>query len=1247
MYRLVVLTLLAALAATPVRADDAQSLFNGKDLTGWEGDLKLWSVKDGAITGETDGKIPTNTFLIWKGGTVADFELRLKFRLQGGNSGVQYRSLHLKDAGNFVVGGYQADMDAGNQFTGILYEERGRGILAQRGQKVTIAADGKRTVTGSFGDAKKLSEAIKANAWNEYLIVAQGEKLTHTINGQPMIEVVDRQTGKRASEGILALQLHRGAPMVVQFKDIQLKRLNAGGANAPVAQPATPKVSSPPPTALYLQPRPLAEAAPKWVWLNARSSPQQAVYFRREFVLPKGVTAVRLYGACEQSMTVSIDGREVAEGDDVNTPVYKDITDIVANASTGQAEGRHVIAVQAHAGRRQSGLLVRLVFESNTGGPTAIITDDSWRVSTKDVTGWQGSDFDDRAWATAAILGKLGDQPWSRVTEARLALAAKMREPTATPAETLKVAKGFKAELLYSVPKAREGSWVNMCVDPKGRLIVSDQYGGLFRVTPPPLGGRPEETKVEKIPADIGEAQGLLWAFNSLYVVVNKGQKYDSGLYRVRSSRGDDTLDQVELLRKLEGAGEHGPHAVILSPDGKSLTVACGDGAKLTELARARVPRIWGEDHLLPRMPDGRGFMRGVLAPGGCIYQVDPDGKEWELLSSGYRNQFDIAYNRSGELFTYDADMEWDFNTPWYRPTRVCLATSGSEFGWRNGAGKWPAYYPDSLPAILDIGPGSPTGITFGYGAKFPTKYQDALFICDWSYGKLYAVHLTPEGSAYKGMPEEFVTGTPLPLTDVVINPHDGALYFTIGGRKTKSGLYRVTYAGGESATPAAPGDDRGAELRAIRHKLESFHGRRDPLAAAVAWPYLGHADRFIRFAARVALEHQDPATWHDQALAESEPRAALTALLALVRVSAADPFHRKPDAPPPSPELRSRILEALGRIEWDRLDETGRIDLLRVYEVLFNRFGRPEEPERQKVIAHLDPRFPARGRFVNAELCQVLVYLEAPGVAARALKLMAESPTQEEQIEYARALRVLRTGWTPEQRKEYFSWFRKAAGYKGGASFGGFVRNIKNDAIATLTEAEKAALKPVLEAAPEPRTATAATSRPFVKSWTLAELAPKVEAGLKNRDFDRGRRLFGEANCFSCHRFDNEGGAQGPDLTIASGRFSPRDLLESILDPSKEVSDQYAAVTITTSDGRVVTGRIINLSGDGISVLTNMLDPNGITNVNRRLVESIEPSKISMMPAGLLDTFTEDEILDLMAYLLSRGERSGPMFRR
>ncbi len=820
--------------------------------------------------------------------------------------------------------------------------------------------------------------------------------------------------------------------------------------------------------------------------------------------------------------------------------------------------------------------------------------------------------------------------------------------PPAVPGEKLKGPKGFKVELVYSVPRETQGSWVNLAVDPKGRLITSDQYGKLYRVTPAKPGAAATETAVEPIDVEIGEAQGLLWAFDSLYVVVNTGGHFPSGLYRVKDTDGDDKLDKVELLRKIEGGGEHGPHAVVLAPDGKSLYVIAGNATKLPEVSGSLVPRVWGEDNLLPRMVDGNGFMRDEKAPGGYICRVTPDGKDWVLQSMGYRNPFDLAFHRDGDLFTYDSDMEWDMNTPWYRPTRVCMAAPGADFGYRNGAGKWPTYYLDSLPPVVNIGPGSPTGVAFGYGAKFPAKYQDALYICDWSYGKLYAVHLKPEGSAYGGDLEEFVTGAPLPLTDLVVNPADGALYFAIGGRRTTSGLYRVSYAGDESTAPSTA-QLAGADLRGVRRSLEAFHGHADPKAVATAWPYLAHADRSIRYAARVAVEFQDPATWRDKALAETNPQAALEALLALTRVGAADPAHRTAESPRPDPALAAQILGALGRIDFAGLDYARKLDEVRVLGVLFNRFGRPEESAAAKVVTRADAVFPGKGRELNIELCNLLVYLGSPDVAAKAVALMESAPTQEEQIDYARALRVLKVGWTPELRRAYFSWVAKADDFRGGSSFGKFLINIKKDAVATLSESERADLKPILEAQPRPKGTPVAIgpARAFVKSWTLDELVPVVDSALKTRrDFDRGRSLFAAAACYNCHRYDNEGGAAGPDLTGVSGRFSSRDLLESIILPSKAISDQYEAITVATSDGHVVTGRVVNLNGDNMMINTNMLDPNAQVTVNRSKIEETRPSPVSMMPEGLLSTLDRDEVADLVAYLLSRGDRTAKMFQ-
>jgi putative heme-binding domain-containing protein len=836
--------------------------------------------------------------------------------------------------------------------------------------------------------------------------------------------------------------------------------------------------------------------------------------------------------------------------------------------------------------------------------------------------------------------------------------------PVKTPeAEKVKIAKGFRLELIYKVPTETHGSWVCLATLPDGKLIASDQGDkGLFIITPPAV-GKTEEPQVEPLNLlyegkRLSQAQGLLWAFDALYVVVNGGA---SGLYRVTDSDKDGKLDKVEQLRKFEGGGgEHGPHALIKHPDGKRITVVCGNQTKLTKFDTSRVPQHWGEDHLLPRLPDGNGFMAGVNGPGGAIYHVTPDGKTWELFSVGFRNQYDAAYDLNGNLFTYDADMEWDFNTPWYRPTRVCQVTSGSEFGWRNGAGKYPAYYADNLPGVCDIGPGSPTGVCFGYGAKFPDNWQRKLFICDWSYGKLYAVQLNDNGGAMKGTAEEFIAGTPLPLTDITVNEKDGAMYFTTGGRKTQSGLYRVTYTGTDHTYPAhrimeelATAEEM--KKRGYRDSRKGFETQHMALAAEDkaglerARGGIGSDDRFTRFAARISLEHQDTKLWADQVLAETNPNAAITGLLALVRSSAACPQHDKEGKHKGDPALRGKILDSLGKLDFAKLSVEQRLELIRVYHVLFNRFGPPTDAERTAWLAKYEPAFPTHQRFVDGELCQVFVYLQGPQTAAKTVQLLAEAPTQEEQMEYARALRMLKTGWTPELRKSYFEWFVKAQTYKGGNSFAKFVLMMKADAEKTLTPEEKTALQPTLDAKPMNTNVNVASARPFVKKHSMESLLPVIEKGLiaGGRDFDKGRKLFAATNCFSCHRFDNEGGSAGPDLSGLAGRFGPKDLLESVIDPNKEISDQYQAVQIDTLDGKQIVGRIVNLNGDGMQVMTNMLDPNGMISVKQSNIDRVQPSKISMMPAGLLDTLTDDEAIDLMAYLLSMGKRDHAAFQK
>jgi putative heme-binding domain-containing protein len=853
----------------------------------------------------------------------------------------------------------------------------------------------------------------------------------------------------------------------------------------------------------------------------------------------------------------------------------------------------------------------------------------------------------DRQSGKAAARGLIGLQmhpgPPMKVQFRNVRLKEFAPAAAATPAERLTVPPGFKVELLYSPAKENEGSWVSLCADAKGRFIVSGQYDeGLFRITPPPLGGDPAATKVEKIPVELSSAQGLCWAFDSLYALVTKNAKTPSGLYRVRDTDGDDVLDKVELLRALEGGGDHGWHAVIPGPDGKSLYAVAGNNTTSPALAASRVPPHWSEDHLLPRLPDAGGHMVGVLAPGGVIYRVSPDGRDWEMMAHGFRNTYDAAFNAAGELFTYDADMEWDLGTPWYRPTRICHVTSGAEFGWRNGAGKWPVHTPDSLPAALDIGPGSPTGITFGHGTKFPARYRDALFAADWTFGRIYAVHLRPDGASYRGESEVFVSGVPLPVVDVIVHPGDGALYFITGGWRIQTGLYRVTWTGSDR-DEVAPGPPCGTDPYALRRQLESFHGRRDPAAVEIAWPHLGSEDRFLNFAARVALEWQDPATWRERALAETNAATALNALTALLRVSARDEFHRKPTDAVPDSSLQARVLAALERFDWSALSREERLGLLRNFTLCFTRFGPPGEATRTRLLARVERWFPATDRALNSELCQLLVYLQSPRVGAVAIGLLRGAPTQEEQLDYIKSLRMLRAGWTPELRRDYFAWFNRAAGYRGGASFAGFLKTIKADALATLTEPERLALKDVFDA-PPPTSPMAAFSavlagRTNTTEWTMATLSPALERGLQGRDLERGRRMFGATGCFQCHRFAGEGGAVGPDLTQVAGRFSPRDLLEAILEPSKTVSDLYGNVVITRRDGESLTGRIVyHLQDDSVMVGSDMFNPAQTVKVDRKDILSIEPSKTSPMPDGLLSSLTQEEVLDLLAYLVSGG---------
>jgi putative heme-binding domain-containing protein len=807
-----------------------------------------------------------------------------------------------------------------------------------------------------------------------------------------------------------------------------------------------------------------------------------------------------------------------------------------------------------------------------------------------------------------------------------LTLMAACRRPE-EPSVTAFIA-GFKVDVLHAA-SPEEGSWASMTFDPKGRLIISPERGKLLRVTLPQDGA---PIKVERLSVSACDAQGLLCAYGSLYVAGNGPS--GCGLYRFKES-GDGYVEEPMLKAWTGGMTEHGPHALLLGPEGKIYCIV-GNHGKLPEgLADSSPHTNYQEDLLLPRMWDPNGHAVNIMAPGGYVVRTDPDGKEWELLCAGFRNQYDAAFSPEGELITFDSDMEWDIGAPWYRPTRVYHCVSGGEYGWRSGSGVWPAAYPDSLPMASDMGLGSPTGMVFGTKAKFPPKWQRALFTLDWAYGRILAVHLKPEGASFKATVEPFVVGQPLNATDVEIGP-DGAMYFVTGGRGTSSRLYRVSYSGAESTTPVKTEEEASSlAARRLRHTLESFHGKKDPQAVRVAWPHLNSPDRFIRFAARIAIERQDPALWKDRALQETLPAASLSALLALIRCG--------------DKALQPRILEALNRlgVSWDKIGEDEKIDLFRCYGLCFIRMGRPPAGDADRVAERLDAVFPAQTVSQNRELSMLLLYLGHPRAIAKTLALLEKATTQEDQLHYAFHLRTIRDGWTMEQRRNYLEWFNDAQlKHKGGRSFLGFIRNSRTDALATLTAEERLALDPVIRAGFAPPAPPGGGKPVVVKNWKMKDLLPDLEQPLRGRNFLSGQSAMLKARCLACHRCGVEGGATGPDLTTASSRFTRRDILESILLPSKVISDQYQNTIFQKPDGDVVVGRLVKEEGGKIFIRTNPLEET-LTVIARKEIVASKPSSVSPMPEALADVLTKNEILDLIAYIESGGNQEHPDFKK
>jgi putative heme-binding domain-containing protein len=816
----------------------------------------------------------------------------------------------------------------------------------------------------------------------------------------------------------------------------------------------------------------------------------------------------------------------------------------------------------------------------------------------------------------------------------------------------LNVAKGFQVETVYSVPKETQGSWVSMTVDDKGRLIASDQGDkGIFRVTVNSDGS----PGVEKMPIDLSSAQGLQWKSGCLFASIT-----GKGMFRVTDSNGDDLLDHAELLSAYYGKGEHGNHALVDTEDSEQIFAVSGNQTPLPaadSIVRRRNPSL-REDLFLPRQWDPRGHAAGILAPGGWVTRFDPATKTHDLYCSGFRNEYDVALNEHGDLFTYDADMEWDLGLPWYRPTRICHVVSGGDYGWRSGSGKWREYYEDSLPPLVNIGPGSPTGLVSGRGAKFPAKYQQAIFALDWTYGRILAIHLTPDGAGYTAAAEDFISGPALPVTDAVVGK-DGALYFTTGGRGTDSELIRVVYTGKARTDPATA--VALSDAAKMRRQLEAFHGVVDTSAVEFAWPHLSSEDRFLRHAARIAIESQPVESWAERTYSESDSQARITAAVALARMGNSD--HREP------------LLNSLNELSLPSLPVSRQLGLLRAYELVLERMGTPSEQQREQMIAAFDRWLPSKNSDLDFELLRLNVFLHAPSAAAKGMQLIAErgeskpvswsgveklnarygntlkqitkNPPPTEAIDIAFVLRNARNGWTPDLRRQYFTFLSTAAKASGGASYPGYLTNIREEALATCSDSERIALADLTGEDFNP--VQDFTIKPPVgpgHQWTLEEALSATESmNPKDLNYKEGRSLFHSVSCGACHRFAGLGGGVGPDLTSVPNKFTKQYLVEAIINPSKDVSDQYMAQTVLTSDGQILSGIVINQDSKNVLIYTSdsTVEPYRVSTDD---IEEIRPSHVSQMPTGLLDQMNAKELRDLIAYILSGGDTNHKIFR-
>jgi putative heme-binding domain-containing protein len=841
-------------------------------------------------------------------------------------------------------------------------------------------------------------------------------------------------------------------------------------------------------------------------------------------------------------------------------------------------------------------------------------------------------------------------------------LAKPGAQSQATDPKDFTLLPGFKAELVRSAQPG-EDSWVAMAFDPQGCVTLSKEKKGLLRFDP-------KSGSMTEIESTLLECRGLVYAHGVLYANANNSK----GLYRLSDADGDGVFEQKAELMHSEGGVGHGRNHIKLGPDGR-IWVAHGNNVLLpSPLAEDSPLRNYANDQVLPNPWDGSMFDGTVELPAGHVIAYDPKTSRIELVAGGLRNPLDIAFNRDGELFTFDADMERDVGTSWYMPTRVLHVVPGADFGWRRGTGRFPSWYVDTLPSVVDIGLSSPTGICFGYGAKFPKKYEDALFILDWSYGRIIAVHMQAKGASYTGTQETFVSGRPLNVTDACVGP-DGALWFITGGRGTQSGLYRVTWSGplspagdvvasktrsGERAgvrgktsadspkmipspnlspqqavdeTDARRGEGPEAQ-RALRRELEA-EWPKDREKAFLVIIHLAHKDAHVRHAARLALERTPTKLWKTEMLGETRGWPAILGCLALARVGDTGD--------------RAGILSRLDSLSFKDLSAEQKLATLRTLSVTLARLGDPTAEEQSRLLAWLGPLYPAATREMNQELCRLLIRLGSKQVLAKTLPMLRDATASEDLIFYPMHLRYLKEGWSLESKRIVFEALNRAEKLNGASTYFKSISDTRSELAAALSTEEMSKLAEVVHPPKPAALSPHAMPGHTFRVWKLEDLEPRLAEVGKGRSYEKGKAAAIATQCVFCHTMSTDrslpAGLFGPELVQVSARFGRRDLLDHILNPSKIVDEKFRFVTIKRADGSTVMGSLESEDDERVVLKPNPLSPETVE-VGKSLIKERSVSETSPMPAGLLNALKAEQIFDLLAFIEAGGDAKKPNFQ-